>query len=572
MVVGARTAAGVLPGNEPGATWQVHFHQELVARAARSVGAMRLLSCVAIQVVVASAAFQQRLPAALSSSAAAAARPAVHAAANIAAAAAILPSRHAAAQMFAEPPAEPPSDDIFEELSEQLTPMQKRLRGLSPIAMGATTKTVTVLSALIAWFLTPPVGRVASLGSLLAGGYGGSRLSKTMREQRRGVVPAAIADMVKASGLAGLSPKEVAKLQEQYDVDPVEFEAQLSDIYARYLRTLLDADENTPAQIKELGQLRRGMGLRWNATEAAHVESVAAFLDGAALAPNAADELPAELTALLWLSAGLFGTSKGQASTAALEGALSLDEPSSARLVSSLSTPFYRKAVTLAVGKYNSTEAPMVLGTARKALCLSEQAAAKVHAEIYDAQLQVHPTPTTHTQGEHTHTHTHTHTAAATDPFGPAPHRRPLRPHTRAVSCACVCLRLALRLAPPLSPHPEHRPRCARRRCCCPTARPSSTRKPSSSSASSRASCRCEPPRSVDVTSEPLGWPPPDRLPERPRPITRASCPIALGRSRASRSSALGRSRAPPESDHPPIRSPDRISRRCGVLARGCRR
>ena len=40
-----------------------------------------------------------------------------------------------------------------------------------------------------------------------------------------------------------------------------------------------------------------------------------------------------------------------------------------------------------AVGKYNRTEAPIVLQTARKALCLSEAAGEQVHAAVYDAQL-----------------------------------------------------------------------------------------------------------------------------------------------------------------------------------------
>ena len=47
----------------------------------------------------------------------------------------------------------------------------------------------------------------------------------------------------------------------------------------------------------------------------------------------------------------------------------------------------YRNAVLRAVGKYNRTEAPIVLQTARKALCLSEAAGEQVHAAVYDAQL-----------------------------------------------------------------------------------------------------------------------------------------------------------------------------------------
>ena len=117
-------------------------------------------------------------------------------------------------------------------------------------------------SALLAWFLTPPVGRIAAFGTFLGGGYAGTRVGKSLREQRRSVVPAAIADLVRDGGLASLKPEDVAKLQERYDVDAAEFEAQLSEIYAKYLRQLINADDNTPAQIKQLGQLRRGIGLR----------------------------------------------------------------------------------------------------------------------------------------------------------------------------------------------------------------------------------------------------------------------------------------------------------------------
>jgi len=307
------------------------------------------------------------------------------------AAAAAAARRSMAARMFDGPPPEDDSeDDVFAQLSESLTPMQKKLRDLSPLAMGATANSITVLSALVAWFLTPPVGRGASLGTLLAGGYGGRRVSKAMRQQRRGVVPAAIADMVRENGVEGLKASDVEKLQARYDVDPVEFEAQLSDVYARYLRQLLDSDESAPAQIRELAQLRRGIGLRWNATEAVHVAEVSQVLgETITLEPNAVEELPAELGALLWLSTGLFGTSKGQVGTEALEAAMALDERAAERVVAGVSTPFYRKAVMLAVGKYNRTEAPAVLQTARKALALSERAAASVHTEIYDAQLRV---------------------------------------------------------------------------------------------------------------------------------------------------------------------------------------
>ena len=158
-----------------------------------------------------------------------------------------------APRMFSEPPPEEP-DDVFEELSQELTPLQRRLRKLPPFVMGASTNSLTVLSALVAWFITPPLGRIATVGSIAVGGYGGSRVSKNLKEARRGVVPSVIADMVRESGVKGLKPKEVAKLADRYGVDALEFEAQLSSVYARYLRQLLDEDEILPSQISDLGE------------------------------------------------------------------------------------------------------------------------------------------------------------------------------------------------------------------------------------------------------------------------------------------------------------------------------
>ena len=54
-----------------------------------------------------------------------------------------------------------------------------------------------------------------------------------------------------------------------------------------------------------------------------------------------------------------------------------------------LTRGFFFVACAQAVAKYNRTEAPQVLQTARKALCLSEAAGAVVHAAVYDAQLDL---------------------------------------------------------------------------------------------------------------------------------------------------------------------------------------
>ena len=97
------------------------------------------------------------------------------------------------------------------------------------------------------------------------------------------------------------------------------------------------------AMVRELGALRRGIGLRWNATEAVHAGEARAFFDGEA--PPSADSLPAEVKALLWLSSTLFATSKSQAGTDELTAILGTDAASSQRLLNQLSRPIYRSAV-----------------------------------------------------------------------------------------------------------------------------------------------------------------------------------------------------------------------------------
>ena len=335
-----------------------------------------------------------------------------------------------ALRMFSEPPPEEPDDDAFNELINELSEVQKAIKPLPPFVFGAGVNAVTVISALLAWFVTPPIGRIATLGSLGLGGGAGWQLGKRMRTARRGLVPAAIAEMVKAEGgnLGALKPKAVADLARRYSVEPAEvrlasphrlallfapalprplaepaasrpdrpaarapsqFEAQLSAVYSRYLRQLLgeDGDPNM-AMVRELGALRRGIGLRWNATAAVHAAEARDFLGGEP-PPGNADNLPVELSALLWLSSALYSTSRQQVDTSELRSILGTDDASSQRVLNSVSRPIYRNAVLQAVAKYNRTEAPEVLQTARKALCLSEAAGAQVHAAVYDAQLDL---------------------------------------------------------------------------------------------------------------------------------------------------------------------------------------
>ena len=89
--------------------------------------------------------------------------------------------------------------------------------------------------------------------------------------------------------------------------------------------------------VKELGALRRGIGLRWNATATVHAGEAREFLDGEA--PPSVNEMPAELSALFWISNALFATSKSQASAEELKDVLGADEAAAQILLNELSRP-----------------------------------------------------------------------------------------------------------------------------------------------------------------------------------------------------------------------------------------
>ena len=116
-------------------------------------------------------------------------------------------------------------------------------------------------------------------------------------------------------------------------------------MYSRYLRQLLgeDGDPNM-AMVRELGALRRGIGLRWNATAAVHAAEARDFLGGEP-PPGNAESLPVELSALLWLSSALFSTSRQQVGTSELRSILGTDDAASQRVLNSVSRPIYRNAV-----------------------------------------------------------------------------------------------------------------------------------------------------------------------------------------------------------------------------------
>lgn len=107
--------------------------------------------------------------------------------------------RALAPQMFSDPPPEEPDDkpeDVFDAMADDLTALQRRLVKIGPKSMSTVANSVTVFSALLAWFLCPPVGGVAAAGSLAAGGFGGRQLGKSLRKARRAVLPSQVAELI----------------------------------------------------------------------------------------------------------------------------------------------------------------------------------------------------------------------------------------------------------------------------------------------------------------------------------------------------------------------------------------
>ena len=290
----------------------------------------------------------------------------------------------AGVRMFNEPPPEEP-DDLFDELVNELTSTQKVLKGWSPMAMSTTSNSLTVLLGLVGWFVSP-YGRLSTLIGVTGAGTVGFKAGQKLKQLRRGVVPAAIAELIQESGLRKLDPEEVADLARRYGVESEEFDQQLKKVYGRFLMELVqEEDDVAVSEVSDLAALRRGLGLKWDAAEAAHAQGVTEMLGGET--PPGGAATPPSLKKLLWLSMTLFASSKGKATTAALEEALGLSKREAEQVINQLSTPLYKAAVTQAVGKYNRTETPEKLQTVQRALCLSEVASQQVHNAMYDEQL-----------------------------------------------------------------------------------------------------------------------------------------------------------------------------------------
>lgn len=283
-------------------------------------------------------------------------------------------------QMFELPTEPPEEDDVFEELISELTSSQKLVKALPRAAVKATSISLPLLLGLVGWVLAPmSMGRFGTVIGAATGSVG-YKAGQKVRQIRRGVVPAAIAEMIQEveGDLKKLDPEEVAELAGRFGVGEEQFEEQLIQVYGRFLRELLQEDTVAASQVSQLGTLRKGLGLDWNATRTAHALEAEAMVDGNK-PPSAAATSPA-LKKLVWLSMTLFATNKKvkPSDTKAIEEALGLARGDLDQLVSQLSTPLYRAAITQAVGKYNATETPVVLQTVRSALCLSEQAVPRV--------------------------------------------------------------------------------------------------------------------------------------------------------------------------------------------------
>ena len=176
--------------------------------------------------------------------------------------------------MFTEPPPAAPTgdpDDEWDAIIEELTKTQRQLKKLGPKTMGTAAVTLTFFSALFAWFLTPPVGRIATLLSLGAGGAAGGQLADRLKKQRRATLPAVVAELIKESGIRELKPSQVEELGQRYGFEPNELEGELKVLYERYLARVVEEEGSQPSEVSTLAALRRGLGLRWNTTAQIHV-------------------------------------------------------------------------------------------------------------------------------------------------------------------------------------------------------------------------------------------------------------------------------------------------------------
>ena len=291
-------------------------------------------------------------------------------------------------RMFSEPPPEM-EDDWAEELSEDLTTLQKLLVRVSPSVVRTGAKLSAGVGALAAFMLMPTFNRILGLLAMGAGGVAGQRFGKRLVEIQKTVVPLKIAELVKMSQEEGtkIKGREMRQIKQRYKLDDEQLQAAVEEVYGAFLNDLVaEAEEIEVSEISQLGKLRKGLQLRWNETEAIHKRKAAEMLEEQR--PRGA-LTPPELSKLLWLTAGLFSTSTGKADFDELTSEVSLEASAAQSAIDGLSAPIYEKGVLKTVAKYNSTDAPEVLETIRRALSLSEETAQGIHTGIYDSQLEL---------------------------------------------------------------------------------------------------------------------------------------------------------------------------------------
>lgn len=265
----------------------------------------------------------------------------------------------------------------------ELSSFQRTLGELSPIAMGATTSSLTLLGVLLSWFVTPSFGRVGTFLSVGAGGMAAREGGQKLKRTRRGALPAQLARLVVQSGLDQLKPAQVRALADRLGVGEEELEGAMVRVYSRYLKASVEVVGTSSTEISSLAALRRGLGMKWNSTEMAHVEAC-----------NSLEE-EEERAKMYWLSVSLFATSKGKANASTVLEALGEDDRGAQRWVNELSIPIYKRAVAQAVSKYNASETVQVLSTVRSALGMSEGAATEVlHCSLFAPSSLASPSST----------------------------------------------------------------------------------------------------------------------------------------------------------------------------------
>ena len=113
------------------------------------------------------------------------------------------------------PPPEPSvEEEVFGEMEGELDRFDRLLKRLPTVAVGTSSNALVVLSSIFAWFVTPT--RIPAAVTVGVAGAAGKQVGEKLRNRRRAVVPAAIAEMVNKDGLKRLDRAKVAWRAERY--------------------------------------------------------------------------------------------------------------------------------------------------------------------------------------------------------------------------------------------------------------------------------------------------------------------------------------------------------------------